>query len=525
MLPLEHITVGQLLERTARTYPKNLAIRCGATDWSYAHLLRQARAAGRRFLALGVKKGEHVALWGELEPELLGAYYGLQLIGAVAVMVNTSLGKRELSDLLALSDSAYLLVGDSYKCAGDMGEIGRELGDEMALKGVYGVGRSASAALPAFSALEKAPPKAVDAAAAAVTPEDTAVILFTSGSTSVPKAVASSHFSRVNGGIQQADDLQVTQADRFLVATPMFHCFCISANLMAALAVGGCLCVPKSRRVAAINEAVERWRCTVFHSVPTLYHAILAKPDFDPARYASLRIGIIGGAYYPPETFLEYEEKLGLKLMSSLGQTETTAGLSICSLDDSPAVRSTTVGHFMHHVKGKIVCPQTGKPLPTGQVGEICVKGYLNMQGYYKQPELTAATIDAEGFVHTGDLGALDAAGNITLHGRLKELIIRNGENISPVEIETALGKLDAIDVCKVVGLPDAHSGEVVCACIRLRPGKSLTEEAVKAHLREMLAEYKVPEFVVFLPEFPLSSTGKILGKETARLAQNLLGR
>lgn len=525
MLPLESITVGALLDRTAKRHSTRPAIRWGRVCWSYARLREETIAAARRLWALGVRKGTHVALWGEIEPEVLASYYALQYLGAVAVLINTSLGRGELRALLELSDARFLLVGHSYKSQGDMGELALGAAEGLALEGLFALGARPSQALTRFSALPMARRERVRAARRRVKPTDSAVMLFTSGSTSLPKAVLSSHFSRVNSGIQQAHDMGATQDDRFLVATPMFHCFCISANVMAALAVGGCLCVPESRRVAAITRAVEDWHCTIFHSVPTLYHAILSKPDFDPRRFASLRLGLIGGAYYPPETFVEFEEKLGLKLLSSLGQTETAAGLTVCGIEDSLEVRSTTVGHFMDHVEGKIIDPKTGATLPVGQVGEICVKGYLTMQGYYKQPELTAATLDKDGFVHTGDLGVLDPAGNITLKGRLKELIIRNGENISPVELETALARLDGVEQCKVVGLPDAHSGEVVCACVRPRPGSGLTPQRVLEHLRGQLAEFKVPEFVVFLEEFPLSATGKIQPRQTALLAAEKLGR
>ena len=524
MLPLENITVGALLRRTAETYAGRDAVWYKGEYWNYAQLDAQVQAAAGRFLAAGIRKGDHVALWGEIEPAALAIFYGLQRIGAIAVMLNTSLGQRELQDRLAASDTRYLCVGQSYKNAGDMGQIGAALGRTMPLAGVWGFGEASPACLPAFAALPAADSAAVEAAAAQVDPQDTAVILFTSGSTSVPKAVLSSHYSRVNSGIQQAADMECSCEDRFCVSNPMFHCFCISVNLMAAVAVGGCLCIPRDRHVASITECIETCGCTMLSTVPTLFHAIISKPDFDPKRYATLRTGVIGGAAYAPEEFLRIERELDMLLMSSLGQTETTAGLTICWPDDSEEVRSTTIGHFMNHTEGKIIDIKTGETLPAGKTGEICVRGYLTMQGYYKQPELTAKTLDAEGWVHTGDLGCMDEAGNITLQGRLKELIIRGGENISPVEIEAALGRLDAVDVCKVVGVPDAHYGEQICACIRRRPGMSLTEGEVKQHLRSLLAEFKVPAYVLFFEEFPVTATGKILSKATAQLAAEKLG-
>lgn len=524
MVSLENISVGALLTRTCTQHEGRPAVWYKDTVWCYARLLRETMDAAGRFLSMGIKRGDHVGIWGEIEPDTLAAYLGLQQIGAIAVVLNTSLGENELRDRLSSSDTPYLLVGQSYKNTWDMGAIGASLAKSMPLRAAYAIGEACPAPLTDWRTIPVADASAVEQAAAQVMPQDTAVILFTSGSTSIPKAVMSSHYSRVNGGIQQAADLACSCEDKFCVATPMFHCFCISANIMSSIAVGGCLCIPIDRHVASITATVEKCRCTVLSGVPTLYRTIISKPDFDPTRLQSLRIGIIGGSSYAPEAFLQYENALHMTLMSSLGQTETTAGLSICYIKDSPEVRSTTVGHFMDHVEGKIIDVKTGEALPVGRIGEICVRGYLTMQGYYKQPEATAQTLDSDGFVHTGDLGSIDANGNITLHGRLKELIIRGGENISPVEIEAALGKLPAIDICKVVGVPDEHFGEQICACIRCHPGAKLDAQTVKDHLRGLLASFKVPEYVVFMDEFPLSSTGKIIARETARLAAQKLG-
>ena len=310
----------------------------------------------------------------------------------------------------------------------------------------------------------------------AVTPSDTAAILFTSGSISAPKGVMSSHYSRVNSGIQQADDLRATSEDRFCITMPVFHCFCISVNLMASVASGACLCIPKDRHIQSILDTVEKCRCTVLSSVPTMYHAMLSRNKMEGRDISSLRIGFIGGANYPPESFIRIEQAIGpqFTLMSSLGQTECTAGITTSSVDDSIEVRSVTVGHFMSHVEGRIADIHTGETLPLGQKGEICARGYTNMQGYYGRPDLTAETIDAEGWVHTGDLGILDENGNVTLAGRLKELIIRGGENISPSEIELALSRMPEAANSKVVGVPDDHYGEEVCACVIPAEGAAL---------------------------------------------------
>lgn len=512
MVPLEALTVGQLLRRTAARYPEAPAVWYTGKFQSYLALNQHVRSAAARLLSLEVRPGTHIALLGELDPEMLTLFYAIQDVGCVAVMLNTSLGNGELLPLLIHADIRYLFVGRSYKSEKMLLEQTAQLPlppcvqELLTVGGLYAPGRRSLSSLPSVSE------ERLSIAEARVSPADTALILFTSGSTGLPKAVMSSHYSRVNGGIQQAHDMGTDHEDRFCVTMPIFHCFCISVNLMASLAVGGCLCIPKDRHTASITETVFRCGCTVLSSVPTMFHALISKKEYDPRKFSTVRTGIIGGAFYSPEEFLCIERAIGPQfcLLSSLGQTETTAGLTICDPTDPASVRSRTVGHFMDHVEGKIADVSTGKALPVGSCGEICVRGYLTMQGYYKNPGQTAKTLDADGWVHTGDLGVLDTDGNITLKGRLKELIIRGGENISPCEIETALLSLPQISRCKVVGVPDTHYGEEVCACIQLCA--PIREDTIRAHLRAQLADYKIPRFFLFWDTLPLTASGKVSG-------------
>ena len=328
----------------------------------------------------------------------------------------------------------------------------------------------------------------------------------------------------MNGGIQQANDFRATCEDVFCVALPLFHCFCVSTNVMASVAVGGCLCLPDSRRTGAILRAIHRHRCTVLHAVPSMYRAILARKDFSDYDIGSLRVGIIGGASYPPNDFRRIEEGFGMTLASSLGQTETTAGNTVCSLDDSLDKRSTTVGKFMNHVEGKIADPETGAPLGPGEVGEICVRGYLVMQGYYRQPEQTARAIDPEGWFHTGDLGELDEDGDIILRGRIKELINRGGEKISPVEVENEICALTHVEACRLVPVPDEHYGEEACACVVAGEGVAVTEEEIREHLRQQVAAYKIPKYILFFDSLPLNATGKVDTAAAAAQARAELG-
>ena len=519
MVPLEALTVGQLLRRTAAKYPAAPAVWYAGRFRSYHTLNQHVRRAAARLLSLEVRPGDHIALLGELDPEMLALFYAIQDVGCVAVMLNTSLGNGELLPLLIHADVRYLFVGRSYKSEKMLLEQTAQLPlppcvqELLTVGGLYAHGSRSLSSLPSVSE------ERLSTAEARVSPGDTALILFTSGSTGLPKAVMSSHYSRVNGGIQQAHDIGADHRDRFCVTMPMFHCFCISVNLMASLAVGGCLCIPKDRHTASITETVRRCGCTVLSSVPTMFHALISKKEYDPQSFFTVRTGIIGGAFYSPEEFLRIERAIGPQfcLLSSLGQTETTAGLTVCNPTDPASVRSRTVGHFMDHVEGKIADVSTGAALPIGSCGEICVRGYLTMQGYYKNPEQTARTLDADGWVHTGDLGVLGADGNITLKGRLKELIIRGGENISPCEIEAALLSLPQISRCKVVGVPDPHYGEEVCACIQLCA--PILENTIRAQLQGQLADYKIPRFFLFWDAFPLTASGKISGAKCKELA------
>lgn len=518
MLPLVNMTVGQLLHQAAERHGSRVALWRQGKGWTYAQMEEQVEHIACRLLALGVRKGSHVGIWGEASAETVFTYYAVQLIGGVAVMINTSLEREELLEALRLAEVEYLCVGTFYKERKDLGPLCVMLQTRMLLRAIWSEQETSDLASLAWMA-EPVDRQTLRAAEAQVSAQDTAVILFTSGSTSRPKAVMSSHYSRVNSGIQQAGDLQAGPEDRFCLVMPIFHCFCISVNLMAAMASGGCLCIPRDRHTASILEAIETCGCTVLSAVPTMYHAMISSPAFHPRRVATLRTGIIGGAYYPPELFETIERTLGFTLLSSLGQTECTAGLTVSRLDDPLELRSHTVGRFMAHVEGKIADPETGEPLPPGRRGEICVRGYLVMQGYFNQPEQTAATLDQEGWLHTGDLGTLGEDGVITLGGRIRELIIRGGENISPSEIEVALSRIPQVESCKVLGVPDNHYGEEVCACIQLKPDAQADAQTIRDSLSKHLAYYKVPKYILFRETLPLTSSGKV---SVARLREEL---
>lgn len=524
ILPLENLTVSQLLHRTAQRFPNRPALEYQERVWTYRELDEAVDLTARRLLAWGVRREDRVGLWCETEPNTIFLLYALPRIGAAAVCLNTSLQRAELAELLCRTQVSRLIVTDGYRGM-SFPELCQGLTEEVPiLKAVLHAGLSGeSGGWESLDDLEEASDDALGEAEGETSPRDIGYILYTSGTTSVPKAVMSTQYSRVNSGIQQAYDLGATEQDRFCVSVPIFHCFCLSANVMAACSVGACLYLPEGRRTGMILKAVSEGRCTILSSVPTLFHAILCRPDFGEWDLSSLRTGFIGGSFYPTELFRQINDGFGFTLLSSLGQTEATAGLTTAYLDDSLEVRATTVGHFMDHVEGKIVHIETGKNQPTGEIGEICVRGYLVMEGYFGQPEETVKAIDADGWLHTGDMGWLDRDGNLHLTGRLKELIIRGGENISPAEIETVLENCPEIAECKAIGVPDRHYGEEVCLCMVPREGAVVDTAEIRALLIQKLAEYKVPKYIVPLDELPKTVTGKVRPTELAQLIQKRL--
>lgn len=521
-LPLQETTIGGLLRRAAATRADSCAMVHGDKNWSYRELDDDVDRCARRLIAAGVKAGEHVGVWCETEPNLIFAHYALARIGAVACFINTSLPPCDLVEMVRRSDIVHLLIGGGCKNL-VYPEIARQLMGEMpSVKSVLYLSELGDAG--GFQRLEEVgecDDTRLAEAERAVIPQDTAQILYTSGTTSFPKAVMGSHYSRVNCGIMQAHDMGLTEADRFCMALPLFHCFCLSVNVMAACAVGGCLVLPKSRHTIDLLEALEKERCTVLSGTPAIYRAVMKNPRFHEFDLSPVRIGIIGGCSYSEDLFLGIEREFGMKLISSLGQTEATGGYTVSYVDDTESVRSRTLGHFMDYLEGKIISLKTGEELPAGVEGEICVRGYVVMQGYYGQPEETAKTIDSDGWLLTGDLGVVDEDGNLRLTGRVKDLIIRGGENISPAEIEAVVNSQKGVVSSRAVGVPDEHYGEQVCLCV-VPSAKGFDEGALRERLAERLPSYKIPCYILLFDELPVTATGKV---QTGKLKEEAVKR
>ncbi len=505
-------TIGQVLQQTAQANPDSEAVCDAERRLTYRELDQLVDLCARALLARGVYKGTHVGIWARETVQTLVCFYALWRIGAVVVPLCTVYTSQELLLCLDAADVSVLLVGTGHKenCFTDM--------EAQLPKHIHIIPIATFAFLQTLCRdAERVSCEALREAACCVTPEDCDTILFTSGSTGTAKPVITTHLSRVNILAEQAKALETKKQDRFCSVLPMYHCFSITATVLAAMYAGACVCFPADTHTRTILKLIEAQRCTILTAVPTLFSALLYRLEQEAFDVSSLRTGMIGGSTYTTEFFIRLCQHFSMTLLPSLGLSEATAGITTGSLYDPISVRAATIGKFFSCIEGSIRDPKTKEELPTGQTGEICVRGVGVMKGYYLQPEATHAVIDPDGWLHTGDLGWVDASGYVTYAGRIKELIIRGGENISPVEIERILLGDSRIRQVKVIGVPDDHYTEEICACVTA--STPLTDNAVREIVRQQAAYYKVPKYVMFWDEFPMTCTGKINLKELKKQA------
>lgn len=522
----EDFTIGKMLAETVKRHGSRIAAEYTGRTWTYRELDVLTDKIAQEMLAMGIYKGSKAGIWANDRPNTLFCFLALEKIGAIPVMLNTSWTFGEVQARLKEIGAEYLFYDEGYRGLDFVQAVGEGVvavpkvalyfqGDRwQALTGSIGKADAGAASGGAAKALE--------IAKAAVAPGDTDMILFTSGSTGAPRGVVTTHYSRSNNARAQAAMVRADCRDVFLVAIPIFHCFSMSGNILAAIAVGACICFPESRRTDHLLAAVERAGVTVLTAVPTLYSALLANEHRKQYDTGSLRIGLVGGASCSRQLFEAVSREFHMELLPSLGQTEATAGITAGHFEDPCELKALSAGFAVEHLELRIVDLENGRVLPDGENGELCVRGYTVMQGYYDQPELTAQAIDAEGFLHTGDLGWLDQDGRLYLTGRKKELIIRGGENIAPGEIEAVLLGDERIAQVKVIGIPDDHYGEEVCACVVCGKAGSMSQDEVRQVVGASLAYYKVPKYVVFLEQLPLLGNGKT---DTARLKAVVAGR
>ena len=522
-------TVGQQLERVAAAFPDKEAIKY--TDRPYRRTWREFNEecdrVAKGFLAHGVKKGDKIAIWATNIPQWLLTLFAACKIGAVLVTVNTAYKVFELEYLLKQSDTKILVMMDEYKgtsyvdivrqlCRG-LGKKWEHLNpmlpflDEI----VYAGAGDCPDGMTPWDQLEKdgqaIPDEALREIGEALDCHDVINMQYTSGTTGFPKGVMLSHYNILNNGKGIGDCMKFTENDKLCVVVPFFHCFGLVLATMASLTHATSMVPVDLYSPVKVMDAISREKCTAFHGVPTMYIAMLEHPDFEKYDFSSLRTGIMAGSPCPVKVMEAVVERMNMREITiTYGQTEASPATTMTTTDDSLELRVATVGRSMPHVETKIVDPETGRTLGPGEVGEFCSRGYNTMKGYYKMEEATRQVIDKDGWLHSGDLATVDENGYYKITGRIKDMIIRGGENIYPKEIEEFLYTIPDIQDVQVIGVPSQKYGEEVMACIVRKEGSGITEEEVKELVRSHMARHKAPKYVAFLDAFPMTASGKI---------------
>jgi fatty-acyl-CoA synthase len=528
---VDGLTIGQALRETARRFADRDALvfpELGVRD-SWAEFDRTVDRVARGLLALGFRPGDHFAVWATNWPEWVLLQFATARAGVVLVTVNPAYRTGELKYALAHSDVRGLALIDRFKSS-DYFAMLREVCPELETSEP---GRLDSAAFPrlkwvvrirgpeqpgmlAWSDLlaagDTVSPDELAEIEPQLKPDDAINLQYTSGTTGLPKGALLTHRNLLLNAFHAGNGLELTEADRICVPVPLYHCFgCVLGTMVAAVHGAAMVFPHESFDAAATLRAIEAERCTALYGVPTMFLAQLEHPDFAKTDTSSLRTGIMSGAPCPIELMRRVTQRMGAREITiAYGQTEASPLITMANIDSPLEVRVGTVGRPLPGIEVKIIDPHSGASLPDGQSGELCARGHNVMLGYYKMPEQTAAAIDADGWLHTGDLAMRQPDGNLRITGRLKDTIIRGGENISPREIEELLFTHPAVENVQIVGVPDAKYGEEVLAWIKLRSGHALTEGEVRDFCRRNLAHFKTPRYVKFVVEFPTTVTGKI---------------
>ncbi|WP_224981811.1 AMP-binding protein [Geomonas agri] len=525
-----NLTVGALLDDIAGKYPDNEALVYveRGLRYTYREFNERCRQVAKGLLRMGVKKGDHLAIWAYNVPEWVTLQFATAKIGAVLVTVNTSYKSAELEYLLKQSDSSVLFLVQGFKDTNyieTLGSVVPELAGskpgELAsvalpcLKHVVFLGEGAPDGMINFEHIIELGAQVSDAELEAVEQtlsiHDVINMQYTSGTTGFPKGVMLTHHNVVNNGFNIGECMRFTEKDRLCIPVPFFHCFGCVLGVMACVTHGTTMVPVEIFDPLKVLQAIEQERCTAVHGVPTMFIAELEHPRFAEFDLTSLRTGIMAGSNCPIEVMRRVIRDMhASEITIAYGQTESSPVITQTRTDDPIELKVATVGRVLPNVELKIVDIETGAELPPGKQGELCTRGYLVMKGYYKMPEETAKAIDADGWLHTGDLAVMDENGYCKITGRIKNMIIRGGENIYPREIEEFLYTHPKISDIQVYGVPDRKYGEQVMAAVVLKQGCEMTEEEVKEFCRGRIANYKIPKYVRFVDSYPMTASGKI---------------
>lgn len=522
-------TLGDQIDKTAARYPDHEAIIFNEQRISYGELRERVNKLAKGLLALGVQKGDKVALWLSNCPEFIYAKFAIAKIGAVMVPLNTRYKSHEIEYILGHSDSTTLIMMDNFlginfiRLIQEMlpdtsdSEAGRLHSDKLPmLRNVICIGNEKYDGVMRLtdvmeSRSEEVKSEDLKKRQTSLDQHDIVNLPYTAGTTGFPKGVMLTHYSILRHMNNNADLLGIDDKDRFIVYLPLFHVFGCIVNVVMAILRGSCLILQEYFDAGESLRLIEKERATVIMGVPTTYAMQLGHTGFKKFDLSSLRKGEIGASTIPAELVKEIINKMGVKgLMSGYGMTEASSTISGTTMGDPIEIIATTVGKPFPETEMKIVNPKTGEVVPAGKEGEICVRGFHIMKGYYKDQEATAKAIDKDGWLHTGDLGVMLENGYFKFVGRLKEIYITGGFNVYPSEVENFLFTSPKIRQAYVIGVPDKIMGEVGMAFVEVKEGVSCTKEEIINYCRGKIANFKIPKFIEFVREFPMTSSGKI---------------
>ena len=542
MKALREITLGNLLKETADRNPDTEAVVYVDRDFrlTYREFDELTDTIAKGLMGLGVKKGEKVAVWANNVPYWVALQFATAKIGAVLLTVNTHYRSHELEYLLKHSETENLFIIGQYRDhdylttlyeqvpelrTQERGQLRTEKFPH--LKRVFYLGHQKHRGMYSIPELQAMAAMVTDEQyeerQASLDPHDVVNMQYTSGTTGFPKGVQLTHYNITNNGYWIGANQKFVPGDRLCLTVPLFHCFGCVLGVMAAVNHGVTMVLLEDFVPLDVMAAVDQERCTALYGVPTMFIAILDHPLFTRFDYSSLRTGIMAGSPCPVEVMKRVIDKMNMREITiCYGLTESSPVMSQTVVGDSLRHMTETVGRAMPGVEVRVVDPETGEECPPGVTGEVCCRGYLVMKGYYNNDKATAAAIDEDGWLHSGDLGVMDEDGYLSITGRLKDMIIRGGENIYPREIEEFLYSMDGVLDVQVAGVPSGKFGEEVGAFVVRKDNADLLEEDVVDYCRGKISRYKIPKYVAFVDQYPMTASGKIQKYKLREMAAEL---
>ena len=527
---LNEKTVGEIVKEAARKFPDTEAYvypEHGIRK-TYKEFDKETDELAKAFIGMGIQKGEHVAIWSDNKREWLLSQFATGKMGAVLVTVNTNYQEKELEYLLQQSDATTLILCESFKGTSYLdivraicpeiihSEKGNILSEKFPhfkrvivmtdneYKGMYSWAELLSHA-------DKVSDDTLENALKSLHNEEVINIQYTSGTTGFPKGVMLSHKNVVNNGQLVGDYIYLTEKDRLCIPVPFFHCFGCVMGTIASVTHGTTMVIIEQFNPGKVLQIVQDEKCTALHGVPTMFIAELNHPDFKQFKLSTLRTGIMAGSICPIEVMKKVITDMGAsEITIAYGQTESSPVITQTKTDDPIEKRVSSVGKPHPAVEVKIIDPLTGEDTPTGVPGELCTRGYLVMKGYYKNEQATESAIDPNGWLHTGDIAVVDEEGYIDITGRIKDMVIRGGENIYPKEVEEFLYQHPKVQDVQVVGVPDPKYGEELMAWVILKSGEHITSDELKEYCKGKISYHKIPKYIEFIESYPMTASGKI---------------